>query len=95
MWFTGGDRADFPPRSKKDGRPARRGLGTHDARPDGTLYPNYSTFIEVLKPERIVYRHGGYREYGPSVRAISTWTFEVLGPKKTRVTMRMVFPSVD
>jgi uncharacterized protein YndB with AHSA1/START domain len=60
--------------------------------PDGTDYPNYSVFIEVVKPERIVYSHGGHKEDGPSARFESTWTFEALGDQ-TRITMRGVFPS--
>jgi len=27
--------------------------------PDGTEYPNKSIFVEVVKPERLVYTHGG------------------------------------
>jgi uncharacterized protein YndB with AHSA1/START domain len=34
--------------------------------PDGANYPNKSVFKEVVKPERIVYSHGGKREGGPA-----------------------------
>jgi uncharacterized protein YndB with AHSA1/START domain len=61
--------------------------------PDGTNYPNHSVFEEVVKPERIVYTHGGHRENGPSVSFLSTWTFDVVEDGKTKVTIRMVFPS--
>ncbi|HVU16097.1 MAG TPA: SRPBCC family protein [Candidatus Didemnitutus sp.] len=59
--------------------------------PDGVLYPNESVFTEVEKPERIVYRHGGRRTGGPEVNHVSTWTFEDLGPQRSRLTIRMVF----
>src|SRR5882762_5966761 len=62
--------------------------------PDGTDYPNNSVFIEVVKPERIVYSHGGRKEGGSSVRAEATWIFEAQG-NKTAVTARMVFPSAE
>jgi uncharacterized protein YndB with AHSA1/START domain len=63
--------------------------------PDGTRYPNHSVFHEVLKPERIVYSHGGHREGGPGVRFLSTWTFEALGPTRCRVTIRMTFATPE
>ena len=61
--------------------------------PDGANYPNKSIFKEIVKPERIVFQHGGRREAGPGVSFVSTWTFERLAADKTRVTIRMVFPS--
>lgn len=61
--------------------------------PDGVKYPNQSTFKEVVKPERIVYTHGGHREGGPGVSFLSTWTFEALDSNRTRVSVRMIFPS--
>jgi uncharacterized protein YndB with AHSA1/START domain len=61
--------------------------------PDGTKYPNKSIFEEIVKPERIVFQHGGKREGGPGVSFVSTWFFEKLATDKTRVTIRMVFPS--
>lgn len=63
--------------------------------PDGTHYPNQSTFREVVKPERIVYSHGGKREGGPGTSFVATWTFEAVAAKKTKLTIRMVFPSPD
>jgi uncharacterized protein YndB with AHSA1/START domain len=60
--------------------------------PDGSDYPNHSTFIEVVKPERIVFSHGGGKKGGPGVQFESTWTFDALGDK-TQVTIRMVFAS--
>src|ERR1700733_13330918 len=32
--------------------------------PDGVDYPNHSVFVEVVKPERLVYTHGGRGEGG-------------------------------
>ena len=61
--------------------------------PDGAKYPNKSVFKEIVKPERIVYQHGGKRENGPGVSFESTWTFEALAADRTRVTICMVFPS--
>jgi uncharacterized protein YndB with AHSA1/START domain len=62
--------------------------------PDGTNYPNKSVFLEVVKPERTVYSHGGGKEGGPAANFKATWTFEVDGDQ-TRVTIRMVFDSAQ
>ena len=61
--------------------------------PDGTDYPNKSVFKEVVKPERIVYSHGGGREHGPGAHFVATWSFEAVDQDKTKLTIRMVFPS--
>ena len=63
--------------------------------PDGTNYPNKSTFKEIVPLERITYSHGGGREGGPGASFIATWTFEVVEGCKTRLTGRMVFPSAE
>jgi uncharacterized protein YndB with AHSA1/START domain len=63
--------------------------------PDGTRYPNKSIFRAVVRPERIVYSHGGGREDGPGASFVATWTFEALPGARTRVTIRMVFPSAS
>ncbi len=60
--------------------------------PDGTDYPDKSVFIEVVKPERIVYSHGGGKKGGPGAHFQATWAFEVQGDK-TKVTLRLLFPS--
>jgi len=62
--------------------------------PDGSNYPNKSVFVEVTKPERIVFTHGGGKEGGPGAHFESTWTFDALGDR-TRVTIRMVFASAE
>ncbi len=37
---------------------------------------------------------GGGKKDGPAVNSIATWTFDAVeGGKKTKVTMRMAFPS--
>jgi uncharacterized protein YndB with AHSA1/START domain len=63
--------------------------------PDGTDYPNYSKFREIVPEERISYVHGGGREDGPGAQFVATWTFASLGPRRTRVTGRMVFPTAE
>ncbi len=64
----------------------------HMRGPDGTVYPNKSVFTEVVKPERIVYSHGGGKKGGPGAHFEATWMFEAQGDK-TKVTIRMLFPS--
>jgi uncharacterized protein YndB with AHSA1/START domain len=60
--------------------------------PDGTDYPNKSVFIEIVKPERIVYSHGGGKKGDPGAQFQATWTFKAQG-EKTKLTLRMLFPS--
>jgi uncharacterized protein YndB with AHSA1/START domain len=59
--------------------------------PDGVDYKNKITFLEIVKPERIVYKHGGDKDYEP-VNFQVTVTFDEQGGK-TRPSVRMVFPS--
>jgi uncharacterized protein YndB with AHSA1/START domain len=60
--------------------------------PDGTDYPGESRFIEVKKPERIVYVMEGGKAGAARVQFEATWTFEEMG-EKTRVTISMLFPT--
>ena len=60
--------------------------------PDGTDYPNKTVFIEVVKPERIVYSNVGGKKGDPGAQFEATWTFEAQGDK-TKLILRMVFPS--
>jgi uncharacterized protein YndB with AHSA1/START domain len=62
--------------------------------PDGTDYPNNSVFTEIVNHERIVYSHTGGKK-GDEIGAPSTvsWTFEETPDGKTRLTLRMLFPS--
>jgi len=74
-----------------DARPG--GIWRHTMHgPDGTDYPNECNFIELVKPERIVYSHSGGKKGDAGAPAEVTWTFEALGDK-TKLTLRMVFPS--
>lgn len=61
--------------------------------PDGTNYPNKSVFKEVIKPEKLVFSHGGGRENGPGTHFVATWSFDEVESGKTKLTIRMVFPS--
>jgi uncharacterized protein YndB with AHSA1/START domain len=46
----------------------------------------------VTEPERLVYKHGGEKDVEP-VNFTVTATFDDLGGGRTKLTMRMVFPS--
>jgi uncharacterized protein YndB with AHSA1/START domain len=59
--------------------------------PDGRDYQNKITYLEVVRPERLVYRHGGDEDLEP-VSFQTTVTFEPQ-VKKTVVTLRAVFPT--
>jgi uncharacterized protein YndB with AHSA1/START domain len=58
--------------------------------PDGRNYDNRIEFEEVVRPERIVYRHRG--EDAEPVQLRTTVTFEDLGGR-TRLTLHARFPS--
>lgn len=59
--------------------------------PDGTDYPNHITYREVVRPERLAYAHGdGTREHFQV-----EITFEEEAERRTRVTMRSVFPTAE
>ena len=57
--------------------------------PDGRDYPNKIVFIEVVKPERLVYTHGDEGDADPFHVTV---TFEKEG-SRTRLTMRSLFKS--
>jgi uncharacterized protein YndB with AHSA1/START domain len=57
--------------------------------PDGTDYKNKIVYVEVVKPERLVYRHSGVGK-DEAIKFESTVTFVEQGGK-TNVTLRMVF----
>jgi uncharacterized protein YndB with AHSA1/START domain len=59
--------------------------------PDGRDYQNKIVYIEVVKPERLVYAHGDDNEEDPG-RFQVTVTFAELG-KQTKLTMRALFQS--
>ena len=60
--------------------------------PDGRDYPNKILFLEVEKPNRLVYKHSGDEDTEP-VNFHVTVTFEQEGDK-TKLTMYSVFESV-
>jgi uncharacterized protein YndB with AHSA1/START domain len=59
--------------------------------PDGRDYQNRITFDEIVRPERIVYRHGGAEDVELTNHK-TTVTFEDAGGK-TRIIWHMVFSS--
>jgi uncharacterized protein YndB with AHSA1/START domain len=59
--------------------------------PDGRDYQNRVTFEEIVRPERIVYSHGGGEDVEP-VQFRQTVIFEDVGGR-TRLTWRGDFPS--
>ena len=56
--------------------------------PDGTDYLNENQYLEIVKPERLVYLHG------PAPKFTATVTFENENGK-TRLTMRTVFATAE
>jgi hypothetical protein len=64
-------------------KPTKR---TRSNGPDGVDYENKIVFIEVVRPERLVYEHG------PGPKFHVTVTFEEQGGK-TNLTMRSLFDS--
>ncbi len=61
--------------------------------PDGVDYKNRLVFVEVMKPQRLVYKHEPEEGCEP-VRFEVTVTF-AWERGNTRVTMRMLFPSTE
>ncbi len=62
--------------------------------PDGTEFPNQSVFKEVVKPERIVFSHGGGKKGDQGVHFEMTWTFEAMG-NKTKLTIHQLYPTAE
>ena len=56
---------------------------------DGHAWPNHIKFVEVVKPERLVYEHGD----GERVHFHVTVTFTSVGRDKTEVVLRSLFPT--
>jgi uncharacterized protein YndB with AHSA1/START domain len=61
--------------------------------PDGTDYPNRVVYKEVVKPERLVYWHGG-DDKASSCQFHVTVRFEDVGGK-TKLTMTMLFETAE
>ena len=60
--------------------------------PDGVDYPNLIKFVEVVRPERLVYDHSGAADGSADFRGIVSFAAE---GNTTRLTMRTLFPSAD
>ena len=61
--------------------------------PDGTDYKNKIVFLEVVKPQRLIYKHAGDADTEP-VTFQATVTFTEQGDK-TKLIMRMLFDSAE
>jgi uncharacterized protein YndB with AHSA1/START domain len=59
--------------------------------PDGTDFPNKIHYLEIVPPERLVYKHGGEAGFEPDNFHVTVLFKEEDG--KTRLEMRMTFPS--
>ena len=57
--------------------------------PDGRNYPNRIVYVELVKPERIVYDHVSTPQHRTTV------TLEELGRDRTRMTFQMVFETPE
>lgn len=63
--------------------------------PDGRDYQNIVTYLEIVRPERIVFRHGGVDDKElEQVSHETTITF-VEKDGKTTVTLRLLFPTTQ
>jgi uncharacterized protein YndB with AHSA1/START domain len=77
----------------RDGSAAGRRLAIHHARPDGTDYPNRIVYTEIMKPERLVYDHGGDGDVEDAQFQV-TVNFVAEGGK-TKLIMRMLFETAE
>jgi len=63
--------------------------------PDGTVYPMAGEFIEIVKPEKIVFTSGALNKKGGAIfEAINTVTFEEDG-KHTKLTLHAMVTEVS
>jgi uncharacterized protein YndB with AHSA1/START domain len=61
--------------------------------PDGKDYPNTVEYLEVIAPEKLVYRHGAEEKLSDDPHCFHvTITFEAV-QDKTLVTLRSLFPT--
>jgi uncharacterized protein YndB with AHSA1/START domain len=63
--------------------------------PDGRDYPNKIEFLEVVRPEKLTYRHSDDDATLEPVNFHVTVLFKALTPNQTELTMRSVFPSAE
>ena len=61
--------------------------------PDGTDFPNFVKFIEMVRPSKLVYKHSTDKEDEPG-QFVTTVTFETQG-NNTLVTLKAVFDSPE
>jgi uncharacterized protein YndB with AHSA1/START domain len=59
--------------------------------PDGTIFPNHISYMDVAAPERLIYAHGA--EADAPAHFHVTAIFEALDATRTRVTMTSLFPT--
>lgn len=57
--------------------------------PDGVEYPDYISYTEIVRPERLAYEHGD--DDGPAFTVVIA--FQDLAPGRTALTMTSTFPS--
>ena len=60
--------------------------------PDGTDYPNFVRYTEVVRPERLAWEHGVSEDTPPHFTSVVTLTEQ---DGKTRLEMRSRFPSPE
>ncbi|MDV6236713.1 SRPBCC family protein [Leptospira ellisii] len=60
---------------------------------DGTDYPNLITYLEVIRPEKLVYKHGSDMEDHPGDFEVTVLFTEEDG--KTKIEMRMLFKTAE
>jgi uncharacterized protein YndB with AHSA1/START domain len=75
----------------KDLRPGGSWVYTMHS-PEGTDYPNRTQYLEVEKPSKLVYDHGGNDEQPPLFR-VTVYFSEIKG--KTKMEMSMTLPSAE
>lgn len=64
--------------------------------PDGRDYENLITYLEVVEPERLVYKHGGDVDTEPvDFRVTVRFDRDAGNPGRTRVSLRMEFPTKE
>jgi uncharacterized protein YndB with AHSA1/START domain len=63
--------------------------------PDGVDYPNHTKFLEVEKPVRMVYDHGGSEDRPPMFRVTVRFEQHSGGVSKTTMYITMTFASAE
>lgn len=63
--------------------------------PDGTRFPNFALYLEVVPNERLVYAHGSVEDEAADVKRFHVVTTFTEEGGKTRVTMRSRFSTTE